>query len=72
MSVLIAIVMIISSVLSLAASSIGIQNYNKSENEALKEQDKNKFYFLVANLVSAILLIIIAIIMMYFAFTSPI
>ena len=71
MSLLVAILIIISSVLSLSASSIGIQNYNKSENSALKEQDKNKYYFLVANLVSAILLIIIAAMMIYFSVMSP-
>jgi hypothetical protein len=71
MSLLVAILIIISSVLSLSASSIGIQNYNKSENEGLKEQDKSKYYFLVANLVSAIILIIIAAAMIYFSIMSP-
>lgn len=60
--------MFVGGILSIASSSIGTQCYN--ENPQIKEEKPDNFNFLVSNLVSAILLVILGCLSMYFAFKA--
>lgn len=64
--VILGLVMLFAGIFSTATTAIGIQAYNKDELSKFKEDNKNNFNFLIINLVSALLVIIIASVVMYF------
>ena len=60
--------MFVGGIMSIASSSIGTQCYN--ENPKIKEEKASNFKFLVTNLVSAIIIVILGCISMYLAFKA--
>jgi hypothetical protein len=67
-----ALALLIGGIFSIATSSIGIQCYNSDQKGTdQKGSSPNNFNFLVFNLVSAILMTLIAMASMYFAATMP-
>jgi hypothetical protein len=65
---LVACSMFVAGILFVATSAIGMECYNV--NQDFKNQKESNWYFLIANLVSAILTILIASMSMYFAGTK--
>ena len=67
-----AIALLIGGIFSIATSSIGIQCYNSDKKGAdQKSESPSNFNFLVVNLVSAIVMTLIAMASMYIAATAP-
>lgn len=67
-----ALALLIGGIFSIATSSLGIQCYNSnSSGTEQKSASPNSFNFLVVNLVSAILMTLIALSSTYFAATMP-
>ena len=61
-----AIALLILGIFSIAASSIGTECYNK--HESYKTEKKSNFDFLVVNLVSAIVMVLLAFVSIYMSF----
>jgi formate hydrogenlyase subunit 3/multisubunit Na+/H+ antiporter MnhD subunit len=55
---ILAIIMLIAGIASIATSSIGIQAYNKCDSPKLKDENPKNFKYLVFNLILAIALVL--------------
>jgi hypothetical protein len=66
-----ALSLLVMGIFAIAASSIGIECYNTKESEEMKKDKKTNFDFLVVVLVSAIFMVIMAVISMYLAAQMP-
>lgn len=66
-----AVSLLVAAIFMIATSSIGTECYNMDQNKTLKTEKKDSFNFLVINLVSAIVLLLLAIGSIYLGVTSP-
>jgi len=65
-----ALVILIGGIFSTATSSIAVECYNKPENEAFKKEKQNNFNFVILNLISAILMILVGLYCLYAGATA--
>lgn len=68
---IIAIIMLVAGIASIATSAIGIQAYNKCDNPNLKEAHPTNFKYLVFNLILAIALVLGSFATFYYASKVP-
>lgn len=68
---ILAIIMLVAGIASIATSSIGIQAYNKCDNPNLKNEHPANFKYLVVNLILAIALVLGSFATFYYASKVP-
>ena len=66
-----ALALLIGGVFSTATSSIATECYNRPENEAFKKEKMSNFNFVVLNLTSAIIMILVGLFCLYAGATAP-
>lgn len=63
-----AISLLLVGIFSIATSSIAIECYNKEEHKTFKTEKTDNFNFVIVNLVSAIVMVLVSFASIYFAF----